>query len=295
MPSRSWLYVPGNRPDRFVKAVRAGADVVVIDLEDTVPNDQKISARGEIQRWLSTTDHAIYVRINADRTPWFDEDIVAFASDERITGLVIPKVESGETICRAVGDAHPTLRIVPIIETARAFVSLNEIARAPRVERLMFGTIDFRLDLGIEGEGDELLYFRSKLVLASRIAGIAPPIDGVATTIDDANMLDRDARRARDLGFRGKACIHPAQIRGVHMAFAYSDTETEWARRVVRAARASGGEAVSVDGKMVDKPIVLKALEIVASADGRADHLWPCHQVESVMGICGHELEKRIY
>lgn len=174
MPSRSWLYVPGNRPDRFVKAVRAGADVVVIDLEDAVPNDQKISARGEIQRWLSTTDHAIYVRINADRTPWFDEDIVAFASDERITGFVIPKVESGETICRAVGNAHPTLRIVPIIETARAFVSLNEIARAPRVERLMLGTIDFRLDLGIEGEGDELLYFRSKLVLASRIAGIAP-------------------------------------------------------------------------------------------------------------------------
>lgn len=192
---------------------------------------------------------------------------MAFAVNERVTGFVIPKVEGGETIRRVVEIAHPTLRIVPIIETARAFTSLNEIARAPRVERLMFGTIDFQLDLGIEGDGDELLYFRSGLVLASRIAGIAPPIDGVVTAIDDADTLDHDTRRARCLGFGGKACIHPGQVRGVHTAFAYSHAEKEWAHRVVGAARASGGEAVSVDGKMIDKPIVLRALEIVASAD----------------------------
>lgn len=266
MPSRSWLFVPGNRPDRFEKAVLSGADAVVIDLEDAVPTDQKELSRGNIQQWLSPTAHAIYVRINAADTPWFEQDVAAFASDERVSGLVVPKVECAETIRRAVGNAHPTLRVVPIIETARAFASLNEVAHAPRVERFMFGTIDFQLDLGIEGDGDELLYFRSRLVLASRIASIASPIDGVMTAIDDASRLERDARRARSLGFRGKACIHPTQVRAVHAAFAYSESETEWARRVVRAARASSGEAIVVDGKMVDKPIVLKALEIEAAS-----------------------------
>ncbi|KWC17011.1 HpcH/HpaI aldolase/citrate lyase family protein [Burkholderia ubonensis] len=266
MPSRSWLFVPGNRPDRFAKAMQSGADVVVIDLEDAVPSDKKAVARAEIQQWLSPAARAVHVRINANESPWFDEDVAAFASDERVCGLVIPKVECADAIRRAVGNAHPALRVVPIIETGRAFASLNEIARAPHVDRLMFGTIDFQLDVGIEGDGDELLYFRSKLVLASRVAGIAPPIDGVVTSINDAGVLERDARRARSLGFRGKACIHPAQIRAVHAGFAYSEAEMEWAHRVVGAARASGGEAIVVDGRMVDKPIVLKAIEIAAAS-----------------------------
>ncbi|RQR59880.1 CoA ester lyase [Burkholderia sp. Bp9125] len=266
MPPRSWLFVPGNRPDRFAKAVRSGADAVVIDLEDTVPADQKAVSRKHVQQWLPPAAHAIYIRINAAETRWFDEDVAAFASDERVSGLVVPKVECAETLRLAMRNAHPTLRVVPTIETARAFASLDEIAQAPRVERFMFGTIDFQLDAGIEGDGDELLYFRSRLVLASRIASIAPPVDGVQTTIDDASRLERDARRARSLGFRGKACIHPAQVPAVHAAFAYSESEIAWARRVVTAALASGGEAIMVDGEMVDKPVVLKALEIEAAS-----------------------------
>lgn len=268
---RSWLFVPGNRPERFDKAYASGADAVILDLEDAVPTAEKLAAREQVVSWVqalapnTASSVPIYVRINAASTPWFDADIAALTGLPQLGGLVVPKTEDAATLDRATAGATPTLRVVPLIETAHAFAALDEIATAPRVERLMFGTIDFQLDIGIEGDGDELLYFRSLLTLASRVAGIAAPVDGVTTVFDDAALIEASARRARALGFRGKLCIHPRQIAPVHAAFAWREDEIAWAERVVAAANASGGAAVALDGKMIDAPVIAKANEILAS------------------------------
>ena len=144
------------------------------------------------------------------------------------------------------------------------------LARAPRVERLAFGSLDFQLDLGIEGDDDELLSFRSQLVLTSRLAGIAAPIDGVTTSIGDSDRLRAETTRARRLGFGAKLCIHPGQVAIVNAAFAPRDEEIAWAKRVLEAARASEGAAVKVDGKMVDRPVILRAEAIVREAEARS-------------------------
>ncbi|AKM32338.1 aldolase [Pandoraea faecigallinarum] len=269
----SWLFVPGNRPERFDKACACGAHAVILDLEDAVPPAEKHTAREHVLAWIRARAEAtsvtgrvpVYVRINAVSTEWFEEDLAALSCLPGLDGLIVPKTEDAATLDKAARGATPSLRLVPLIETAKAFAALREIASAPRVERLMFGTIDFQLDIGIEGDGDELLYFRSQLTLVSRIAGIAAPVDGVTTALDDAALVEASARRARALGFRGKLCIHPRQIAPVHAAFAWRGDEIEWATRVIAAASASGGAAVALDGKMIDAPVIAKANEILAS------------------------------
>ena len=131
----------------------------------------------------------------------------------------------------------------------------------------MFGSIDFQADLGIEGEGIELLFFRSRIVLASRLAGLQPPVDGVSTSIDDPASVEADARQARRLGFGAKLCIHPRQVQTVNRGFSPTPAQREWARRVIEADAASGGAPVAVDGKMVDRPVVLKAQALLAAAE----------------------------
>ena len=151
--------------------------------------------------------------------------------------------------------------------------SLTTLAAAPGVHRLVFGSIDFQLDLGMrDAHEEELLYFRSQIVLASRLAGLAAPIDGVSTAIDDAEALHTDVQRARRLGFGGKLCIHPKQVAGVHRGFAPSADELAWAQRVLAASAAAGGAAIAVDGKMVDKPVLLRAAAIVRDAGLRRRH-----------------------
>ncbi|BET09982.1 HpcH/HpaI aldolase/citrate lyase family protein [Pandoraea sputorum] len=266
---RSWLFVPGNRPERFDKACASGADAVILDLEDAVPPADKLTARAQVVQWLMALSPAtsipVYVRINAASTPWFAEDVAALAGLTQLGGLVVPKTEDAGTLARVAKSAAQSLQLVPLIETAQAFAVLGEIATAPRVDRLMFGTIDFQLDIGIEGDADELLYFRSQITLASRIAGIAAPVDGVTTVLDDPASIEAATRRARALGFRGKLCIHPRQVAPVHAAFAWRDDEIAWAERVVAAANASAGAAVALDGKMIDAPVIAKANEILAS------------------------------
>src|SRR6185369_7734338 len=144
------------------------------------------------------------------------------------------------------------------------------VAATACVQRLMFGTIDFQFELGIDGDGDELLAFRSRLVLASKLAGIQSPVDGPCTSWEDPELLIADSRRARKLGFGGKLCIHPKQVAPVNAAFSPSDAEIEWARKVLEAAQRSAGAAVAVDGRMIDRPVILKAEQIVALANRRA-------------------------
>lgn len=261
--ARSYLYVPGNRPERFDKALAAGADAVIVDFEDAVPPAEKDAARAAFIAWASA-DKAVVVRVNAAGSEWFERDLEACQAPG-VTGVVLPKAEIIDdtviTLCRGQG-----LALLPLIETAVGMAQAEAVAATPCVQRLMFGTIDFQFELGIDGDGDELIAFRSHLVLASKLAGIQSPVDGPCTSWEDQALLSADSQRARKLGFGGKLCIHPKQVAAVNAAFSPSEAEVAWARKIVEAAKRSGGAAVAVDGRMIDKPVILKAERILRHA-----------------------------
>lgn len=261
---RSYLFVPGDRPDRFEKARAAGADAVIFDLEDAVSMGQKLMARESVRAHLDASRPA-WLRINAFETPWFAGDVATLASHPGTAGIVLPKCEGPEQIAAVLEHAHPQLVILPLVETARGVANLDVLCNAPRVQRIVFGTLDFQIDLGIDCDGEALNIFRSRIVLASRLAGIGAPVDGVTTALDDIAAIEAHARRGRNFGFGGKLCIHPKQLDAIHRAYAWSDAERAWADRVLLAAERSGGGAVAVDGRMVDMPVIQKAQRIIQS------------------------------
>jgi citrate lyase subunit beta/citryl-CoA lyase len=265
MLSRSYLFVPGHRPDRFDKACAAGADQVIIDLEDAVPPADKAKARDAVAAWLSPA-HPVLVRINGADSEWFRED-VALCGKPGVAGIVLPKAEREADLAALA--AAGAQAILPLVESALGLWNCAALARMPRVERLVFGSIDFSLDLGIREGFEQLLYARSQLVLASRVAGIAAPVDGVTTSFDDPGAVRDDTLRARALGFGAKLCIHPKQVAPVNDAFAPTSEELAWATRVVAANDAAQGGAVAVDGKMVDRPVVLIAQQMLDEARRR--------------------------
>lgn len=264
--ARSLLFVPGSRPDRFDKAMAAGADAVVVDLEDAVAPTDKEQAREALAAWLAPARRVI-VRINGADTGWFADDL-ALCARPGVAAVMLPKAERADDIAalRAAGAAT----VLPLVESAAGFAALAKLAGAPGVQRLVFGSLDFQVDLGMhDAHEDELLAFRSQLVLASRLAGLQAPVDGVTTSIDDPARLRDDALRARRLGFGGKLCIHPRQVAEVSACFAPTEGERAWARRVLDAATASGGAAAAVSGQMVDTPVILRARAILRDAADR--------------------------
>ena len=261
MSGRSYLFVPADRPDRFAKALASGADTVIVDLEDAVAPASKAEARARFAEWLRTATPRVMVRINGADTEWFGDDL-ALAASPAVSGVMLPKAERVEDLAR-VAQAARGRELLPLIETARGFDRARDIARASSVARLVFGSIDFQHDLNIRGDDEELLLFRSQLVLVSRLAGIEAPVDGVCTALDDAPRLEEESLRARRLGFGAKLCIHPKQVGVVNRAFSPGAEEIEWARRVLQAADEARGAAVAVDGKMVDRPVILRAESIL--------------------------------
>ena len=259
---RSYLFVPGNRPDRYAKALAAGADAVIVDLEDAVPPNDKPSARAALGAWLSP-EHPVLIRVNGAESQWFREDL-PLCKTPGVAGVLLPKAENVADIRVVAEHSGAAVPVLALIETARGFWNAHALAQAPNVQRFVFGSIDFQLDLGIQGEEEELLYFRSQLVLVSRVAGIAPPVDGVTTALDDAERIRHDTLRAKRLGFGAKLCIHPRQVNVVNECFQPTAEEESWARRIVEAAEAVHGAAVSVEGKMVDRPVIARAEAILA-------------------------------
>lgn len=258
---RSYLFVPADRPERFEKAHGSGADAVIVDLEDALAPAAKTAARDRLAASLDA-GRPIVLRINGRDTPWFDDD-ARVALHPGVGAVLCPKAGSADDIAalRSLCGDKPVLAL---IETARGMADARRIAAAHGVARLMFGSIDFQLDLDIEDDDEALRSFRAMLVLASRVAGLPAPVDGVTPAIDDARQVGADARRARALGFGGKLCIHPAQVAVVNAAFSPSPEQIAWARRVAEASRAAGGAAVAVDGKMVDVPVLARALRLLA-------------------------------
>jgi citrate lyase subunit beta/citryl-CoA lyase len=249
------LFVPGNRPERFAKACSSGADAVIIDLEDAVPPGERSAARANAAGWISP-EHPVLIRVNGAGTEWFRDDI-SICTIPGVAGVVLPKAERVEDI-QLIGKP-----VLPLIETARGFWNVSALAHAPNVQRLIFGSIDFQLDLGIHGEGEELLYFRSQLVLVSRVAGLPAPVDGITTVFDTPDAVRADTQRARRLGFGGKLCIHPRQVDIVNECFGPTPEEKAWAKRVIQAAATAGGAAISLDGEMIDRPVLARALELL--------------------------------
>jgi len=260
--ARSLLFVPATRPERIGKALASGADIAIIDLEDAVAPEHKDAARGA----LAGVAHRAAVRINACGTPWFEADLAACHAAQ-VPVILLPKAEQPAHI-RQVREVLGDCAIIAIIETAAGFENIEAVARSPGVARLAFGSLDLQAELGIDDADQPLHYFRSRIVLASRLGDLAAPIDGVCTALDDTAALAAELTRARCFGFGAKLCIHPAQVATVQAAFGPTADQVAWAQRVVAAA--GTGAAARVDGRMVDAPVVARARDILRQAAGDA-------------------------
>ncbi len=272
--SRSFLFAPGSDAAKLSKALAAGADAVIADLEDAVAADAKEEARETVEATFGRTEPGPLrlVRVNAVTTAWFAADL-ALAGRLGLDGIVLPKA-TPEAVDQARGAGLP---VVAIVESAVGLQQSAETARRAGVAGLILGAVDLGLDLGLDPlpGGEHLLYARSKLVVDSAAAGLRGPIDQVWTATRDDAGLARDAELGRALGFRGKACIHPAQVAVINSAFLPSERELERAQRTVAAydaAAADGRGAVALDGEMIDLPIVERARQLLATREGSDSH-----------------------
>ncbi len=270
--ARSLLFVPGNDGHKLEKALSAGADAVVADLEDAVPAAEKETARKLVAEVFAgpRTASLVAVRVNGAGTAFWDDDLRALAPLP-LDMLVLPKATPG-AVAELPEEGPPVLAIV---ESARGLKHAYETASAPRVAALALGAVDLGLELGLEPrpDGQEVLLARSQLVLDSAAAGIRSPFDLVHLDTRDADGLERECRLARSLGFRGKLCIHPAQVEIVNRVFSPQEKEIEHARRIVDVYERSATEgrgAVALDGQMVDLPVVERARQVLAQAERSA-------------------------
>jgi citrate lyase subunit beta/citryl-CoA lyase len=280
--ARSCLFVPATSGRKIEKAYASTADAVIIDLEDAVAVSEKPAARAVVADLLA---HApakpTWVRVNATGTPFCFEDLQA-ACRPGTGAILLPKVESGEQVRmvdwvlggleQARGLPPGSVALAGIVETAAGLQNVAAIAAAsPRLKQLMFGAVDLAADLGIALDDDAgaTTHARFAIAVASRAAGLQPPVDTAYTEIANLEGLRRTTERARALGYSGKACIHPGQIAIVNEVFTPSEAELEWARKVVasfEAAERQGLAAVALEGQMLDYPVVEKARRVIARA-----------------------------
>ena len=254
------LFVPGDRPERIAKACAAGTDCVIVDLEDAVAAQNKVAVRGLLQGALPVNPAVqVYVRINGTETVWYEDD-VACAGALGFDGVILPKAQSAEQIAALRAKVPAQCLVVALVESVSGLAHVNDIARA--ADRIAFGSIDFAQDMGCAHTQAVLLPARHALVMAARLANRPPPIDGVTTAIRDEGLVAADSAHGRDMGFAGKLLIHPAQIAPARAAYRPSAEDVAWARRVIAASREGG--ASTVDGAMVDAPVVLRANRILA-------------------------------
>lgn len=267
----SYLFVPGNRPERFAKAVDAAPDAIILDLEDAVHPDSKAAARAAIWAWQESRARVScqrYIRLNSVGSRFFSQDMTWLGDmryPERCAGIFLPKAEYSEALCEVVERLlawQPDLKIVAIIETAKGLHQVESIASIAGVSRLAFGSLDFSLDINCSQVPEAFLFARNRIVLASRTAGLPAPIDGVTPAISDLAVVRHDAHYARSLGFGAKLCIHPGQLTTVQRAFLPDAHQLAWADRVMQAV-ATGSHAVQVDGQMVDLPLIEHAQRLL--------------------------------
>lgn len=270
--ARTFLFVPASRPDRYGKALASAADAVVFDLEDAVAAADKDDARRAlIEAWaqLSAVGKGVMIRISSPDSSEGQKDLQMLAQLQSTPGIMVAKAESGDTL-RQVRAACSDAPLIPLVESARGYQALADIAGAEGVVRLAVGHIDFMAETGIQCSENqiELLPLRFAVTMQSALHRLAGPVDGVTVEINDAGKVRADALMARRMGFRGKLCIHPRQVAEVRAVFTPSEEEVDWARRVIEGNERSGGAAFQLDGQMVDMPVVIQAQRILEYARG---------------------------
>jgi citrate lyase subunit beta / citryl-CoA lyase len=261
--ARSYLFAPGHNAKLLDRVFTAGADAVMLDLEDAVPPEAKDTARRMVADVLAGAPPEVpaWVRVNAARTEECAADLDAVA--ERAHGIRIPKTESADDVAW-VAQRAPGRPIICAIESARGVLAAPEIAAAPGVQYLAMGGVDLRQDLNTTGGNLQTLYVRSHLVIASRAAGIEAPIDSVYPRLDDETGLHEQAEFAKSLGFSGKSAIHPRQLPVLHRVFTPTEREIAWAREVVEAFDAAGGAGLRLpSGEFVDLPVARRARRLL--------------------------------
>jgi len=261
--NRSYLFAPGHNAKLLGRVFEAGADAVMLDLEDAVPPEAKEVARRLVADAL--VEHVAWVRINAARTALGEADLAAVAGAAH--GIRIPKVESPDDVAW-VAERASGRPLICAIESARGVLAAAEIAAVPGVRHLAMGGVDLARDLNADSGNLQTIYVRSHLVVASRAAGIEPPIDSVYAHLDDETGLREQTEFARSLGFFGKSAIHPRQLPALHQVFTPTAQEITWAREVLAAFDAAGGAALQLpSGEFVDLPVADRAHRVLALAD----------------------------
>jgi len=285
IPARSWLFVPATNARRVERAFASAADAIILDLEDAVPQAEKAAARVAAAEAVERADRPalVYVRINALGTVHALDDLEGIVA-ARPDGVMLPMTGTAQDVAtldwlltqfeRRAGIASCT-KVVPLIETGQGVANVAAIAASsPRIAALAFGAGDFTADMKLHWSRDELelLPHRSAIVLASRIAGIAPPLDAVWVEMGDRDGMAASAARSRDHGFQGKMCIHPDQVALVNAAYTPGAEAVAKAQRIVAAfeqAEQAGTGAIQLEGKMIDQPIVAAARAILAEHQSR--------------------------
>ena len=277
------LYVPGDRPERFAKAVAAGADEVIIDLEDAVSADRKDFARSAVADFLAPSrpepslsrpepvEGPISVRPNAAGTSWQDADLAMLAAADGLSSVRLPKAEGPETI-DAVRQVitNPEVVINCLLETALGVEQAYAIAGHPDVASISLGEADLRAELGITSEAG-MDWIRVRTVVAARAAGLPAPMMAVYPHVSDIDGLERSCRAGAALGFVGRTAIHPRQIEVIRRAFQPTAAEIEYAEEVLEVLEAGYGAAVLADGRMVDAAMAVEARRILARTTGMTE------------------------
>ncbi len=280
---RSIIFVPGNRANMLERARKFTADIVMVDLEDSVPPGEKATARDLAKEWVPTLrreGQRVMVRVNSLDTGLTRPELEAIVSPD-LYGISLGKVESTwniRDVDRMLSAIEPragvelgSTKIVAWAETASALVDARDIAAAsPRVVALAFGAEDFTNDMGIERSdtGEEVQVPRSLVPVAARAANVAS-LDSPFVRFQDPDALREDAKRARQMGYTGKFAIHPSQIDIINETFSPSPDETAYARQIMEAweqAEAEGRGSLAMDGRMVDVPVVKRAQNLLAFA-----------------------------
>lgn len=255
----SFLFVPGDRSERFDKAVKTGADLVILDLEDGVPPGHREHARQNIASWLGEGGRAC-VRIN----PLDSEDyLLDLQALKGLDGLVAFMLAKADAVSAKDLTERVQVPVIALIESCQGVAQAVEVAATTGVERIAFGHLDYAVDLGADPTTTAMLYARSILVQASQLAGLPGPVDGVTVALEDPELLTADTLHARELGMTGKLLIHPRQVAAMHDAFLPSEAEISLAKRILEAGTQG---AARVDGEMVDAPRIMRAEAILRRA-----------------------------
>ena len=261
---RSWLFVPGDRPERFAKAIASGADAVILDLEDAVAPESKRIACVAIHSALETMPpQSFWVRPPGPASS-LDELQTRVMRHRALAGVMVPKAEDAEDIAAYLTLCRPRAGCIALVETARGVFNLAAIANAPGLTRLCMGNLDLLRDLGASSSQviDHVLI---TFAIAARAAGLPPPIAGVTPQLGQPALLDNESRAAIALGCFGKICIHPQQIPTVHRAHTPDKKRVEWAREILALSR--GSSVFQHAGQMVDAPVIRMAESIVRLAE----------------------------